>query len=248
MHLVDWKTLLPEVMKTIAAVFESGSLTSLTLISTTNLPVSVLASCERLQHLNLQVEGTWVISALAACRVSERPQSKSRLISLELRNAKVDWFTTEDCLFDISHLRYLDLLGQLDFARVCEICSGSLRVLRMEAKYLPDVLITFTNDINNFTVLKKAYFHLSTGTSTEAAVSSEPRNDLSRINGLLRHSHMPALEQIILDCAFTYKSTLDLLVLFSEMDSILAGGIQENLPVLRSVTILVTAVNGTSTR
>lgn len=136
MHMVDWKTLLPEVMKTIAAVFESGSLTSLTLISTTNLPVSVLASCERLQHLNLQVEGTWVISALAACRVSERPQSKSRLISLELRNAKVDWLTTEDCIFDISNLRYLDLRGQLDFARVCEICSASLRVLRMEGEHV----------------------------------------------------------------------------------------------------------------
>jgi hypothetical protein len=106
------------------------------------------------------------------------------------------------------------------------------------AKYLPDVFVA-SNDINSFTVLKKAYFHLSAGTSTQAPVSNEPRNDLSRINDLLRHSHMPALKQIILDCAITYKSTLDLLVLFSEMDSILAGGTQENLPALRSVTILV---------
>ena len=50
---------------------------------------------------------------------------------------------------------------------------------------------------------------------------------------------MPALKQIILDCAITYKSTLDLLLFFSEMDLILAGGTQENLPALRSVTILV---------
>ena len=134
MHLVDWKTLLPEVMETIAGVFESGLLTSLTLINTSNLPVSVLASCERLQHLNLQVEGSWASAALAACRVSERRQSKRRLVSLELRNSKIDWFSREDCIFDISHLRYLDLLGQLDFAKVCEICSGSLRVLQIEGE------------------------------------------------------------------------------------------------------------------
>jgi hypothetical protein len=134
MHLVDWKTLLPEVMKTIAGIFESGLLSSLSLVNTTNLPVSVLASCERLQHLNLEVEGAWASAALAACRMSERHQSKRRLISLELRNSKIDWFLAEDCIFDISHLRYLDLLGQLDFARVCEICSGSLRVLHMEGE------------------------------------------------------------------------------------------------------------------
>jgi hypothetical protein len=72
MHLVDWKTLLPEVMKTIAGIFESGLLSSLSLVNTTNLPVSVLASCERLQHLNLEVEGAWASAALAACRMSER--------------------------------------------------------------------------------------------------------------------------------------------------------------------------------
>lgn len=238
MHLVDWKTLLPEVMTTIAGVFESGLLTSVTLINTTNLPVSVLASCERLQHLNLQVEGSWASAALAACRVSKRCQWKRRLISLKLRNSKSDWFSRDDCIFDISHLRYLDLFGQLDFARVCERCSGSLRVLHMEAKYLPDVVVAL-NDINSFTVLEKAYFHLSAGTSTQAPISSEPRKNLSRINDLLRHSHMPALKQIILDCAITYKSTSDLLVLFSEMDSILAAGTQENLPALQSVTILV---------
>ena len=88
-------------------------------------------------------------------------------------------------------------------------------------------------------MLEKAYFYLSAGTSTQAPVSNEQRNDLSRINDLLRHSHMSALKQIILDCAITYKSTLDLLLLFSEMDLILAGGTQENLPALRSVTILV---------
>ena len=131
MHLVEWKTLLPEVMKTIAGVFESGLLTSLTLINTTNLPVSALASCEWLQHLNLQVEGSWASAALAACRLSERRQSKRHLISLELRNSKIDWFSKEDCIFDISHLRYLELWGQLDIARVCEICSGSLGFLQM---------------------------------------------------------------------------------------------------------------------
>jgi hypothetical protein len=136
MHLIDWKTLLPEVMKMIAGIFESGLLSSLSLIDTASLPVSVLASCGRLQHLNLQVEGAWASAALAACRVSERHQSKRCLISLELRNSKIDWFSTEDYIFDISHLRYLDFLGHLDFARIYEKCSASLRVLQMEGETL----------------------------------------------------------------------------------------------------------------
>lgn len=97
MDTVDWDRLLPEVVDTVTSILESTVLTCLSLVKTIGLPISVFASFEHLQHLNLQLEAKqdWITSALT-CPVSNC-QSKSWLISLKLRGSDyVDGFSGED--------------------------------------------------------------------------------------------------------------------------------------------------------
>jgi hypothetical protein len=71
MDTVDWNKLLQEVLDTITGVLESAVLISLSLVKTIRLSVSVFASFEHLQHLNLQPQANqdWISSALT-CPVS----------------------------------------------------------------------------------------------------------------------------------------------------------------------------------
>jgi hypothetical protein len=140
---VDWNKLSPEVLDAINSILESSRLTSLTLDDTTNIPIPVLASCTHLQHFTLRTVGayeptvrppnTWDDSALTWGPIPNH--QKSPLISLKLlaQDSIIDWFSGENCVFDISHLRHLVLLrGGQDFTKFFQICSSSLESFTMD--------------------------------------------------------------------------------------------------------------------
>jgi hypothetical protein len=139
---VDWNKLSPEALDAIISILEFSGLTSLTLKDTTNIPIPVLASCAHLQHFTLQTVGgygstveppnTWDDAALTWGPPSNH--QKSHLISLKLRaeNSIINWFSRENCVFDISHLRHLDLLqGGQGFTKIFQACSSSLESFTM---------------------------------------------------------------------------------------------------------------------
>ena len=143
LYNVDWKKLSSEVLDAINSILESSRLESLHLEETTNIPIPVLSSCGHLQHLTLlMVEGhastvrppnTWDDSALTWGPAMNH--QKSRLISLKLfaQDSIIDWFSMENCLFDISHLRHLVLLrGGHDLTKFFQTCSKSLESFEME--------------------------------------------------------------------------------------------------------------------
>ena len=140
---VDWNTLPPEVLDGISSILRSSRLTSLTLHNTMNIPIPVLASCAHLQHFTLRNVGgyeltakppnTWDDAALTWGPSSNH--QKLQLISLKLlaEDSIIDWFSRENCLFDISHLRHLVLLrGGQDFTKFFKTCSSSLESFTMD--------------------------------------------------------------------------------------------------------------------
>ena len=143
LYNVDWKEFSSEVLDAINSILESSRLESLHLEETTNIPIPLLSSCGHLQHLTLlMVEGhastvrspnTWDDSALTWGPAMNH--QKSRLISLKLfaQDSIIDWFSMENCLFDISHLRHLVLLrGGHDLTKFFQTCSKSLETFEME--------------------------------------------------------------------------------------------------------------------
>ena len=140
---VDWNTLSPEVLDAISSILRSSRLTSLTLNNTMNIPIPVLASCAHLQHFTLRNSmggyestvkppNTWDDAALTWGPPPNH--QKLQLISLKLlaEDSIIDWFSMENCLFDISHLRHLALLrGGQDFTKFFQTCSSSLESFTM---------------------------------------------------------------------------------------------------------------------
>jgi len=125
---VDWNELSPKVLDPVNSIFESTHLTSLTIVDMTNIPITVLASCVHLQHFTLEsYQSTWDDSALTWGPASN--YQKPRLTSLKLftQDSIIDWFSMENCLFNILHLCHLVLLwGDPYFMKNFQICSSSL--------------------------------------------------------------------------------------------------------------------------
>lgn len=245
LHDVDWNELSPEVVDAINSILKSSHLASLYLEETANIPIPVLASCGHLQHLTLQIVGghestvtppnTWDGSALAWGPSLNR--QKSRLISLKLfaQDSIIDWFSMENCLFDISHLRQLVLVrGGHNLTKFFQTCSKSLESFEMEVDLdYPNIDYDAIN-ISSLTRLRKAQFIVPL---TPSSSTIEPRISLSWVNELLiRQSRMSVFEEIILDCYF-FLSIISVLAMFSKTDSILAR--REVFPALRFVTVLV---------